>query len=135
MKALTILNGACQCGEISYAIDAEVHRLNICHCRDCQNQSGSAFGMSLIVKPDAFELKSGKLKKFLTKADSGREKVCAFCPDCGVRIYNTTNVIMAIKAGTLDDTSQLKPHAHFWTKNAQPWISLPTDIPCFEGFE
>ena len=91
--------------------------------------------MSLITRPDAFRLESGQLKEFVTTADSGREKTCAFCPDCGVRIYNATSALMAIKAGTLDDTSWLKPDAHYWTKSKQPWTRLPTDIPCFEEFE
>jgi hypothetical protein len=91
--------------------------------------------MSLIIKPEAFRLESGQLKEFWTTADSGREKVCAFCPDCGVRIYNATEALMAIKAGTLDDTSQLKPDAHYWTRSKQPWISLPDYIPCFDTFE
>ena len=88
--------------------------------------------MSLIIAPEAFRLEAGVLKEFLTTADSGRAKTCAFCPDCGVRIYNATPALMAIKAGTLDDTSWLKPDAHYWTKRKQPWTPLSTDIPCFD---
>ena len=129
------LTGACQCGAIRYSIDGEVYRLNVCHCRDCQRQSGSAFGMSLIIRPDAFRLGSGTLKEFQTTADSGRRKTCAFCPECGVRIYNATSALMAIKAGTLDDTSSLNPDAHYWTKRKQSWTPLPAEIPCFEESE
>ncbi len=91
--------------------------------------------MSLIIRLDAFQLESGELKEFVTTADSGREKTCAFCPDCGVRIYNVTSALMAIKAGTLDDTSWLMPDAHYWTKRKQAWTPLPTDIPCFAEFD
>jgi hypothetical protein len=123
--------GACQCGKVRYSIRGGASRLNICHCRDCQRQSGSAFGMSLIIEPTAFRLEAGQLKEFQTTADSGRRKTCAFCPDCGVRIYNATSALMAVKAGTLDDTSQLEPHAHYWTISRQPWTVLPDGIPCF----
>ena len=68
-------------------------------------------------------------------ADSGREKVCAFCPHCGVRIFNSTSALMAIKAGTLDDKSWLKPDAHYWTKRKQSWVLLPNDISSFEESE
>ena len=115
------LSGACQCRGIRYAIVAGSYRLNVCHCLDCQRQSGSAFGMSMIINPDAFRLESGGLKVFQVTADSGRTKTCAFCPDCGVRIYNATSALMAIKAGTLDDTSRLQPDAHYWIKSKQPW--------------
>ena len=126
------LNGECQCGQVQYSILRDASRLHICHCLDCQKQSGSAFGMSLIIQPETFQLNSGELSTFLTSTASGHKKTCAFCPNCGVRIYNKTHALMAIKAGTLDDTSQLSPDAHYWTKRKQPWVVLPDDIQCFE---
>ena len=126
------LSGECQCGNVQYSIGGKAYRLFVCHCIDCQKQSGSAFGMSLIIEPDSFQLSTGKLSMFLTSTASGREKTCAFCPNCGVRIYNLTNALMSIKAGTLHDTSHLSPDAHYWTKRKQPWIRLPDDVQCFE---
>jgi hypothetical protein len=29
--------------------------------------------------------------------------------------------------GTLDDTSWLRPTAHFWTRSKQPWVVLPDE--------
>jgi len=123
--------GGCQCGRVRYSIAAEAITLSICHCRDCQRQSGSAFGMSLIIADSSFQLLSGSLKTFGTQTESGRSKTCAFCPDCGVRIYNATSSRKSIKAGTLDDVSKLQPKAHFWTSRKQSWIALPTNLPCY----
>jgi hypothetical protein len=124
--------GGCQCGQVRYSILAEPIMLYACHCRDCQRQSGSAFGMSLIVADSAFRLDSGNLKTFETRADSGRSKTCAFCPDCGARIYNAvTSSRKSIKAGTLDDVSKLQPRAHIWTSRKQPWTVLPADLRCY----
>ena len=127
--------GRCQCGGISYEGAGQIHRLNVCHCRDCQMQSGSAFGMSLVIAPEAFQLLSGELKTFELTAESGRVKTCAFCPDCGVRIYNRTSALMSVKAGTLDDVSWLSPDAHDWTRSKQPWMALPDDVACYELHE
>ena len=127
--------GGCQCGAVAYRIDGKVYRLNVCHCRDCQIQSGSAFGMSLIIEPDAFQLVSGQLTTFELTADSDRTKTCAFCPVCGVRIYNRTSALMSVKAGTLNDVSQLSPDAHYWTARKQSWVALPADLPCHEFAE
>lgn len=91
--------------------------------------------MSLVIKPDAFKLNKGVLKELVTIADSGREKTCTFCPECGVRIYNRTSALMSVKAGTLDDTSWLTPDAHYWTKRQHPWVELPENIPCFAETE
>lgn len=126
------LTGGCQCGTVRYRIQGQVRRLNVCHCLDCQKQSGSAFGMSLVIEPGGFSLETGRLREFVTTAASGREKVCAFCPECGVRIYNRTGQLMSVKAGTLDDTSWLRPDAHYWTNRRQAWVPLPDDVPTFD---
>ena len=79
--------GGCQCGGIRYRIEAEPVALVACHCTECQRQSGSAFGMSLLVPRDGFRL-SGTPKRFTRSSDSGRPVDCFFCPDCGTRIYH-----------------------------------------------
>ena len=125
-------SGGCQCGEIRYRIRSEPITLYVCHCRDCQRQSGSAFGMSLVVPESSFELLSGSLKTFTVRADSGRTKTCAFCPTCGVRLYNAVRPgRISVKAGTLDDVSKLRPEGHGWTSRKQPWVTLPSDVPCY----
>jgi len=128
-------SGGCQCGYVRYSLDGEVFRLNVCHCRDCQRQSGSAFGMSLVIEPKTLSLTSGELHTFELTADSGRVKTCAFCPKCGVRIYNRTSALCSVKAGTLDDTRWLVPDAHYWTRSRQAWTALPAGIPCYETHE
>src|SRR5438309_349607 len=107
------IEGGCQCGHIRYELRGEPIGLAVCHCKECQRQSGSAFGMSLGAPSSAFQLRSGVLKTFEVRCDSGRMKTCAFCPECGTRIYHQTRSGMSIKAGTLDDTSRLKPDAHY----------------------
>lgn len=120
--------GGCQCGEVRYELHGNIYRLNVCHCRDCQKQSGSAFGMSLVIPPETFQLTRGALKEFKVTAESGREKTCAFCVNCGVRIFNATSALMSVKPGTLDDTSWLQPDGHYWTRSKQNWTPIPSDV-------
>ena len=62
---------------------------------------------------------------------SGRSKTCTFCGDCGARICHQTNSAgISVKAGTLDDTSDLSPTTHYWTKRKQPWIVSPDGVKC-----
>jgi hypothetical protein len=132
---LSMQSGGCQCGQVRYVLDGEYHRLNICHCRDCQRQSGSAFGMSLVIPAETFTLTAGELRTFELEASSGRIKTCAFCPGCGVRIFNRTSVLYSVKAGTLDDVSWLQPDAHYWIRRRQTWMALAHDLPCYEEHE
>ena len=125
------MEGGCQCGSLRYRLDGEPLGLAICHCTECQRQSGSAFAMSLTVPKESFRLLSGELKTFTTLCDSGRTKECAFCPSCGTRIYHQGEAGMSIKAGTLDETSGLHPDAHYWTKSKQPWVPIPDGARTF----
>ena len=125
-------DGGCQCGSVRYRFEAEPLGLAVCHCTECQRQSGSAFGMSLAVPSDSFRLLRGELKTFTVPCDSGRTKHCAFCPSCGTRIYHRTiEAVLSIKPGTLDDTTWLSPAAHYWTKRKQPWLQITGGVPCF----
>jgi hypothetical protein len=80
--------GGCQCGAVRYRLVGEPLDLYACHCRECQRQSGSAFGMSLIVPADAFRLLSGELASFTRTCDSGGTLECSFCRSCGTRIHH-----------------------------------------------
>lgn len=128
--------GQCQCGAIQYRLVEEPLVLYVCHCRDCQKQSSSAFGMSLWMEREAIEFLSGQPKFWTTKGDSGAAKICAFCGDCGTRIYHASDDLsepLSIKAGTLNDTSWLQPVGHIWTKRAQPWVTIdPEKYLCYE---
>jgi hypothetical protein len=123
--------GRCQCGEVRYRLDVEPSGLSVCHCRGCQRQSGSAFGLNLDIPKEAFRLLSGDLKTFSVLCESGQTKDCAFCPHCGTRIYHSGEWGMSIKAGTLDETSSLEPVAHYWTKQRQAWVQIPDGVSCF----
>ncbi|MDH3580471.1 MAG: GFA family protein [Hyphomicrobiales bacterium] len=127
--------GGCQCGAIRYEITGTPGRTVACHCADCQQQSGSAFGMTLIVGENDFHLTKGALKSFTAPTASGRTKQGAFCPDCGTRIYHLIEArkgMVSLKPGTLDDTSGLKPDLHIWTAQKQPWIVIPDDAEVHE---
>jgi hypothetical protein len=137
MTTPEVLEGGCQCGSIRYRINASPHILYTCHCTDCQKQSSSAFGMSLIVDAQAVEFVSGvtDLKFWDTRGGDGILKRCAFCPNCGTRLYHASedDQQISIKAGSLDDTSGLIPIAHIWLRSAQPWIEFdPDKYHCFE---
>ena len=126
-----VRRGGCQCGDVRYELSGAPLGLSACHCKACQKQSGSAFGMSLHVAEGAFRLVSGTLKTFEVLCDSGRVKTCAFCPECGTRIFHRTDRGMSVKAGTLDDASGLVPDGHYWTASKQPWVAIPDSVPQF----
>ena len=118
--------GGCQCGAIRYRLLGAPVALYACHCRLCQQQSASAFGMSMLVERDAIEFSGAEPRVYLASGSSGRRKHCAFCGECGTRLYHTgdgARSVLSIKAGSLDDTLSLTPTCHLWTGSAQPWVA------------
>jgi len=103
--------------------------------KECQRQSGSAFGMSMQVKKDGLTV-TGVTKQFTRIADSGNENTGVFCPECGVRIYHvpkSAEDVVSLKPGTLDDTSWLRPGSFIWMKSAQGWVPVPNGVKALAG--
>ena len=80
--------GGCQCGAIRYEIVGDPLTLYCCHCTECQKQSASAFGMSLWVRRDEFVLSGAQPQYWGRGTDLGRRVVCAFCSQCGSRLFH-----------------------------------------------
>jgi trans-aconitate 2-methyltransferase len=128
--------GGCQCGQIRYELRAEPLTLYACHCKECQKQSSSAFGMSMPVFRDAVVILQGQPKQWTRVSESGREVSCLFCGECGTRLFHNparNPKITNVKPGTLDDTSQLKPAGNVWTQSAQKWIVFDEHTLNYEG--
>ena len=132
---MRVFEGGCQCGRVRYRVEDEPLAVAACHCTECQRQTGSAFGMSMVVPRDAFRLTSGELRTFTRKAYSGGTVVCAFCPECGTRITHAPSKMpktLNVKPGTLDDTSWLTPALHVWLASKQSWVPVPDGVPRFD---
>lgn len=120
--------GTCQCGEVSYRVKGESHNLFVCHCAECQKQSSSAFGMALWITNYELEALSGRLSSWSRETPSNQQITGRFCSNCGSRIFHegsATPTVISIKPGTLHNTRNLRPVAHIWIENAQPWVHIP----------
>ena len=122
------LVGGCQCRGVRYRCGASPVSIYACHCTECQRQSGSAFGSSMLVPRDTFSITQGTPKTWVRTSDSGRKVDCLFCPDCGTRIVHLPQhspSMAIVRAGTLDDTSGIHLAGHIWTRSRQPWFRVP----------
>ncbi len=133
------LTGGCHCGALRYKVSEAPLATYTCHCTDCQHITGSAFSLAITVRDTAFRLTAGKPCFVQKTADSGRIVTRWLCPDCGCWIVGGPQpgaapgeMIRRVRAGTLDDTSWLRPTAHFWTRSKQPWVMLPAGDEIFE---
>ena len=117
------ISGGCLCGAIRYSAETDPAFTAVCHCKNCQKQTGTA--SSVIVGLPAGSLSiSGPIKTFRDTGDSGKAVYRRFCPACGSPIVTDVEVMPALtflKAGTLDDTGWLKPAMEIYCDSAQPW--------------
>jgi hypothetical protein len=127
------LTGGCLCGEVRYEMTTDPLMCVTCHCKNCQRQAGSALSIIVGVPEGSVEIQ-GEVKTYNDTGDSGAIVQRQFCGDCGSPVFTRVEHppgVMFIKAGTMDDTSSLKPSSHCYTKSAQGWVELG-DIPGFE---
>ncbi len=120
--------GGCQCGGVRYESAGEPLALYVCHCLECRRQSASAFGMSLEVPAAGLRLTRGAPKFWSRATDSGKRLRCAFCPDCGSRLWHESeppSETLSIKAGSLDEPVDISTAIHVWTARKLPGLSIP----------
>lgn len=128
-------SGGCLCGAVRYEVTAEPVAFMLCHCRDCQYMSGGEPAAVVVVPKQAFALTKGTVKRYAVKGESGHTVTRQFCGECGTPLFSELEGmphLWAIKAGSLDDPSWLKPTAFLWSKSAQPWAHKDAAVPSFE---
>ena len=114
--------GRCMCGSVRFSFPGAPLLTAVCHCRQCQRQTGSAFSIVAAVPKQGFEL-SGETKVFMDVGESGRLVARHFCPDCGSPIMSIIEPMpdmVLIKAGTIDNIAQLTPTVEVFCENALP---------------
>lgn len=128
------LEGACQCGGVTYELLAAPMKVMACHCRECQKLSTSPFSVTAVVRREDIVF-HGEMKYWERLSDSGNTNGAWFCPTCGNRMYHVNPAqpeIIKLKPGTLSDTRMLAPQAHVWVSEKQDWFVIPDGVPQFD---
>jgi len=122
------LDGHCLCGQVTYRCEAEPMATILCHCTDCQRQTGTTFSVVVGVDRDALVVEGDSLATYVTTGEDTQEEVKRqFCSACGSPIVSLPDVtpdLAFIKAGTLNDTSWLEPEMDIWCRSAQTWVQF-----------
>jgi hypothetical protein len=114
---------------VSYELAGDLIATAVCHCDHCQRQSGGAFSVNLVAHASQLTI-NGDLQTYDERGERGDDVYVRrrFCGACGSPIVSElakTDGVIAIKAGSLDDRSDVKPNVEAWCVDRQPWVSLP----------
>ncbi|HZU89847.1 MAG TPA: GFA family protein [Stellaceae bacterium] len=134
---MAVMTGGCLCGGVRYESTGEPVFSLLCHCRDCQRQSGSAYNAAMRVPAAGFRVTRGTPKLYVKTADSGNAVSRAFCPECGSPLFlqvSTRPDLVGIRVGTLDDPSAFCPEADIFVNSAQPWDHMDPALPKYATY-
>ena len=128
--------GGCSCGAVRYRLTSEPLFVHCCHCLNCQRQTGSAFVINLLIEGDRVAQLAGAPEPVDVPRDQGSPQRIYRCPECRVAVYSEygSPAILFVRAGTLDDPSQVEPDVHIYTRSKVGWVTLPDSVPAFDVY-
>ena len=130
------IDGGCFCGAITYEADVDPEKTSICHCRDCQQLTGTAFRVTVPAPEEDYRITRGTPKVFIKTAASGARRAQAFCPECGSHLYATSAgegpKVYGIRTGTARQRDRLVPRKQIWHGSKMEWLP-EFDGPGFEA--
>lgn len=122
--------GGCFCGAVRYTVGGEPLNVRVCHCRDCQKLTGSAFFVRAVFPKDALTV-TGTLGELATDADLFHQ----FCSKCGSQLFawrKSRTDRISITLGTFDELKGLAPTEQIWLADKQPWLKLDSPETVFD---
>lgn len=127
------VDGECLCGAVAFEAEIEPGQVFLCHCLDCQVQSGTAFRTVARARPDSLRVTKGAVRVYEKVAESGSARALAFCPECGTSIYGGpgqgSEGMLSLRVGVLRQRGELAPIAQVWCRSRQPWLDGLDALP------
>ncbi|KAF1851206.1 S-adenosyl-L-methionine-dependent methyltransferase [Cucurbitaria berberidis CBS 394.84] len=134
-KAVTdevCFKGGCRCGGVQYTSSANPSDITVCHCRACQQISGSDYLPFIDVPIAAVKFTHSSTRKIL-KLSTFAERT--FCSDCGAPIsmafandpkhISLTTATVDLESLTSDTTPKVA--RHIFLREKAPWVVLSDD--------
>ena len=127
--------GGCLCGKVRYSANTEPAFVGVCHCRDCQKFTGSAFAVAIAAAEGGILQMQGKLATYSKTGDIRSVDRAARSARNVVRRSpmspSALPGVVMIASGTLDDASWVKPGMEIYCDSAQPWVHLGGEMKQF----
>lgn len=128
--------GGCLCGAIRYEASEPPNKSGTCHCRFCQQWTGSAFYAFAGFPVSAFRFTRGEPKIYKSSPIAER----GFCPDCGSSLTVRYLDQMGggamsgpgqfwVAIGTLDHPEAVSLNYHYAVETQLPWVHFDDDLP------
>lgn len=130
-------DGRCFCGKVRYRMRGRPMFIHCCHCRDCQQQLGSAFAVNGLIESDRIELVDGAPVRVAMRTDSGHPHDIYRCEACQSPLwsdYGGRTWLRFVRLATLDRARDFTPDVHIYTRSKLPWVVLPDGARAFDEY-
>ncbi|WDE14549.1 GFA family protein [Thalassomonas haliotis] len=129
------LTGECLCGKVTFSVSDNFRAFYQCHCKQCQQLTGSAFASNIFTAPDNIEWLSGESGITMYEHPS-REFSKSFCSVCGsaVPFVNKTKTSLIVPAGSLNALPNIQPQANIFASEEACWLKPGLRAVNFSGF-
>lgn len=115
--------GGCLCGKVRFRVTKEPLLTMACHCRGCQQLTGSAFSISAMYPADALEVTAGEP---VAGGLHGPHQQL-FCPHCLSWVFTRpdgADWLVNVRATQFDESAEA-PFVEMYTDEKLPWVSMP----------
>lgn len=126
------VEGACHCGAVRFAAEADAGQVSVCHCTDCQSLTGTAFRTSVRAVDGTLRVTRGEPAVYVKTADNGARREQHFCGACGSPLFTRAEGEAEgwhLRWGALRQREALAPASQIWRRSAVPWIAAVPGLP------
>jgi len=128
------LCGSCLCGAVTFSVGDTFSAFFQCHCKQCQQLTGTAFASNLFTEPGNIKWLSGK--DYIARYEHPeREFSKSFCRNCGSALpfINKSRTSLVVPAGSLDEPPGMQPQANIFVGEEACWLEAGLQAENFSG--
>ncbi|MEM9069158.1 MAG: GFA family protein [Myxococcota bacterium] len=119
----------CACGHLRVHVEGDLPGTSICHCRQCQKRTGSAFGVQVKIPNERVRIE-GTFKVFERRGEG--VVTLHFCPECGSTVYwrldGMPDVVVIAAGAFAGSTVPPPPVFSVYEDRMHPWVHLPDSV-------
>ncbi len=118
----------CACGQLTLEVGGDPLLHTVCHCDNCKQRTGSAFGISLYFREADVTLHGEAREYALHNAAQAHDQQRYFCPRCGTTLYwrvSTLDDQIGVAGGCFTGQLPGTPTLSATDTKRYDWVSLP----------
>jgi hypothetical protein len=129
------LTGGCLCGAVQFTLEDSFSAFYQCHCKQCQQLTGSAFASNIFTNPDNIHWTSGQ-ENIVAYVHPNRDFSKSFCATCGSALPFVTKskTSLIVPAGSLNEQASIEPQANIFMSEKACWLEPGSKAQQFSAF-